>query len=141
MRIATLGFEVGFGSGDKEAFRLVQLIKPLEVDVASVHDVESTRLGQQQVQNVDVVQFAIADVDERRDVTTQVQERVQLDSRLDRAKRSPRKDRQTQIDDANIQNVDRVIEIDAKRFCSIKTTSNNDERLGKVGVDAPITAL
>src|SRR5207302_2010607 len=49
VRIATLGFEVRFGAGDKEAFRLVQLIKPLEVDVASVHDVESTRLGQQQV--------------------------------------------------------------------------------------------
>src|SRR5437899_8324304 len=61
VRIATLGFEVGFGAGDKEAFRLVQLIKPLEVDVASVHDVESTRLGEKQVQNVDVVQFGIAD--------------------------------------------------------------------------------
>src|SRR4030095_13529613 len=35
MRITTLGFEVGFGAGDKEAFRLVQPIKPLEVDVSS----------------------------------------------------------------------------------------------------------
>src|SRR5207244_12986022 len=98
------------------AFRLVQLIKPLEVDVASVHDVESTRLGQQQVQNVDVVQFAIADVDERRDVATQVQERVLLDSRLGRAKRRTRKDRQTQCDGAGIQRAERVVEIDAKRF-------------------------
>ena len=30
MRITTLGFEVGFGAGDKEAFRLVQPIKPLK---------------------------------------------------------------------------------------------------------------
>src|SRR5262249_5094408 len=45
MRITTLGFEVGFGAGDKEAFRLVQLIKPFEVDVSSVHDVESAGLG------------------------------------------------------------------------------------------------
>src|SRR6266478_148445 len=141
MRIATLGFEVRFGAGDKEAFRLVQLIKPLEVDVASVHDVESTRLGQQQVQNVDVVQFAIADVEKRRDVAAQVQQRVQLDGRLGRAKRRPSKYRQAQVDGAGIQSVNRVFEIDAKRFPGIKTTGDGDERLGKVGVDAPVPAL
>src|SRR4029077_3429619 len=122
MRITPLGFEVGFGSGDKEAFRFVQPIKPFEVDVSSVHDVESARLGQQQVQNVDVVQFAIADVEKRRDVAAQVQERVQLDGCLGRAKRSPSKQRQAQVDGAGIQSVDRVFEVDAKRFCSIKTT-------------------
>ena len=141
MRITTLGFEVGFGAGDKEAFCLVQLIKPLEVDVASVHDVESTRLGQQQVQNVDVVEFAIADVDERRDVAAQVQERVQLDGRLGRAKRSPRKYRQAQVDGTGIQSIDRVFQIDAKGFPGIKTTGDGDERLGKVGVNAPVAAL
>ena len=70
MPIAPLGFEVGLGAGDKEAFGLVQLIEPIEVDVAAVHDVESAGLGQQQVQNVDVVQFAVADVKERRNVAT-----------------------------------------------------------------------
>ena len=84
---------------------------------------------------------SLPSLDERRDVATQVQERVQLDSRLGRAKRSPRKDRQTQVDGAGIQSVDRVVEIDAKRFCGIKTTGNGDERLGKVGVDAPVAAL
>src|SRR5258708_19642977 len=141
MRITTLGFEVGFGAGDKEAFRLVQPIKPLEVDVSSVHDVESTRLGQQQVQNVDVVQFAIADVEKRRDVAAQIQQRVQLDGRLGRAKRSPSKYRQAQIDGAGIQSVDRGFEVDAKRVLGIKTTGDGDERLGKVGVDAPVPAL
>ena len=66
MRIATLSFEVGFGTGDEEAFSFVQATKSFEVDVSSVHDVESAGLGQQQVQNVDVVHFAIADVKERR---------------------------------------------------------------------------
>src|SRR5438093_1567324 len=134
MRIASLGFEVGFGAGHKEAFRLVQPIKPFEVDVSSVHDVESARLGQQQVQNVDIVQFAIADVKERRDIAAQVQERVQLDSRLGRAKRSPSKHRQAQVDGAGIQSVDSIFEIDAERFCGIKTTGDGDERLSKVGV-------
>src|SRR5207247_1840271 len=107
----------------------------------SVHDVESARLGQQQVQNVDIVQFAIADVKERRDIAAQVQERVQLDSRLGRAKRSPSKHRQTQIDGAGIQSVDRVFEGDTKWFCGIKTAGDGNERLGKVGVDAPVATL
>ena len=141
MGITALGFEIGLGAGHKEAFRLVQSIEPIEVDVASVHDVESAGLGQQQVQDVDVVQFAVADVEERRDIAAQVQQRVQLDGRLGRAKRRPGKHRQTQVDGAGIQSVDRVFEIDTKRFCGIKTTSDGNERLGKVGVDAPVPAL
>ena len=141
MGIPTLGFEVGFGAGDKEALRLVQPIKPFEVEVSPVHDVESARLGQQQVQNVDVVQFAIADVEKRRDVAPQVQQRVQLDGRLGRAKRSPSKYRQAKIDGAGIQSVDRVLEVDAKRFPGIKTTGGGNERLGKVGIDTPVAAL
>ena len=45
---------------------------PLEVDISSVHDVESIGFGQQQVQNVDVVQVASADVQERGNVAAQI---------------------------------------------------------------------
>ena len=138
MRITTLGFEIGFGARDKEASRLVQAIEPFEVDVASVHDVEGAGLGQQQVQDIDVVQFAVADVQERRDVAAQIQQRVQLDGRLGRAKRCPRKHRQAQVDGAGIQSVDRLFQIDTKGFLGIKTTGDANERLGKVGVDAPV---
>ena len=141
MGITALGFEIGLGTGHKEAFRLVQLKKPVEVDVAAVHDVESAGLGQQQVQDVDVVQFAVADVEERRNVAAQIQQRVQFDGRLGRAKRCPGKYRQTQIDGAGIQSIDRVFQIDAKGVGGIKTAGDGNERLGKVGVDAPVAAL
>jgi len=141
VRIAALGFEIGLGSGDKEALRFVQLTKPIEVDVASIHDVESAGLRLLEIQNVDVVPFAIADVEKRRDVATQVQERVQRNSRFGRTKRRPRKHRQTQVDGAGIQSVDRVVEIDTERFASIETTGDTDERLSEVGVDAPVAAL
>ena len=49
--------------------------------------------------------------------------------------------RQAQIDGAGIQSVDRVFEVDAKRVLGMKTTGDGDERLGKVGVDAPVAAL
>ena len=87
------------------------------------------------------MQFAVADVQERGDVAAQVQERVQLDRRLGRAKRRPRKHRQAQVDGAGIQSVDRLFEIDTKGLRGIETTSDGNERLGEVGVDAPVATL
>ena len=63
---------------------------------------------------------------------------MQLDGRLGRAKRGPRKHRQEQVDGAGIQRVDRVFQIDAKRLPGIQTTGDSNERLGQVGVDAPV---
>ena len=39
------------------------------------------------------------------------------------------------------KSVDRVFQVDAKRVLGIKTTGDGDERLGKVGVDAPVATL
>ena len=138
MRIPTLGLEIGFGARHKEAARVVQAMEPFEVEIASVHDVEGTWLGQPQVEDIDVVQFAVADVQERGNVAAQIQKRVQLDGRLGRAKRSPRKHRQAQVDGAGIQRVDRVFQIDAKRLPGIQATGDSNERLGKLGIDTPV---
>jgi len=53
--ISTLGFEAGFCARHKEAARLVQAVQPFKVDIASVHDVESARLGYQQFEHIEVV--------------------------------------------------------------------------------------
>jgi len=68
MGIATLGLEIGFGARHKEAARLVQAMQPFEVDIAAIHDIERAGLGHQQVEHIDVVQFAVADVQERGNV-------------------------------------------------------------------------
>src|SRR5664280_938279 len=138
MRITALCVEIRFGARHKEAAGLVQAMQPFEVDVASVHDVEGARLGHQQVEDIDVVKLASADVQKRGDVAAKVQERVQLDGRLGRAKRGPRKHRQAQVDGAGIERVDRIFQIDAKRLPGIKTTGDSNERLGQVGIDAPV---
>src|SRR5664279_6603921 len=138
MRITALCVEIRFGARHKEAAGLVQAMQPFEVDVASVHDVEGARLGHQQVEDIDVVKLAIADVQKRGDVAAKVQERVQLDGRLGRAKRGPRKHRQAQVDGAGIERVDRIFQIDTKRLPGIKTTGDSNERLGQVGIDAPV---
>src|SRR5206468_5182087 len=97
-----------------EAASFVETIQPLEVEEAPIHDVERAGLGQQLIEDVDLVHLAVADVDEGRDVAAQIEQRVQFDRRLGRAKGCPRKHRQTQIDGRGIQRVDRLLQIDTK---------------------------
>src|ERR1700748_3206878 len=92
----------------------MQHVEPGEIDIAAIHDVDRARLGKQQVERVNVVQFAVRDVDEARDVAAQVQQRVHLDRRLGRAEMRPRKDRQTKVDGRRIERIDRVGEVEPK---------------------------
>src|SRR4029453_14872910 len=56
-RVHALEFEVGFGAGDKETGR--RMVEALEVEVAAIHHVEGARLGNEHIEDVDIVQFAV----------------------------------------------------------------------------------
>ena len=85
----------------------MQSVQALEIELTAVHHKEGARLRQRLVEHVDVVQLPVGDVDEGGDVAAQVDQRVQLDGRLGRTKRCPRKQRQAHIDRGGIQDVDR----------------------------------
>ena len=84
--------------------------------------------------------LAIADANEGRNIAPQVQQRVQLDGRLGRAKRRPRKHRQAQIDGGGVQSVDGIFQIDPKGFVGIEPSGHCDQALGEVAVDAPVAS-
>ena len=102
------------GAGDEEGAGLMQRVQPGEVHIAPIHHVEGAGLDRQDVQHVDVVQLAVADVDEGGDRAAQVQQRVQLDGRLGRAKRRPVEQAQAQVDGGGVQRIDGVVELDAR---------------------------
>ena len=54
---------------DEEATGLVQPIQPCKIDVAAIHDVERPGLRNQLIEDVDVVELAVADVNEGGDVS------------------------------------------------------------------------
>jgi len=64
-----MSVHVRFGAGDEEGSGEVQHMEPGEIDIAPIHDVDRARLREQQVERVNVVQLAIRNVDEARDVT------------------------------------------------------------------------
>ena len=114
MRVAPLDLEIRLGAGDEEAAGFVKAVQAREVEEAPIHDVEGARLGQQLIEDVDLVHLAVADVDEGRDVAAQIEQRVQFDRRLGRAKWRPRKHRQAQIDGRRVERVDGLLQIDAE---------------------------
>jgi hypothetical protein len=69
----------------------VKALQALEVEEAAIHHVERARLGQQLIEDVDLVHLAVADMHESRDVAAQVEQGVQFDRRLGRAKGRQRK--------------------------------------------------
>lgn len=119
----------------------MEAVEPLEIEVAAIHHVEGARLGNEHVEDVDIVQFAVGDVNEARDSAAQVEQRVQFYRRFGFAKLGPRKQRQAQVDGGGIQGVDRLGEIHCKRLLSIQPACGADKRVGELGINAPVARL
>lgn len=140
-RVNAPGVHVAFGAGYKEGSRLMHLKQASKVQVASVHDVERPWLQDQDVQHIDLVRLAIADVDEGGNRAPEVQQGVQLDGCLGFAKRRPVEQAQAQIDGGGIQCVDRVLEIEPQVLVQIKLASTPDQNCSQVGPDSPVARL
>ena len=140
-RVNAPGVHVAFGAGHKEGAGLMHLEQACKVYVASVHDVERSWLQNQDVQHIDLVHLAIADVDEGRNRASEVQQGVQLDGCLGFAKRRPVEQAQAQIDGGGIQCVDRVLEIESQVLVQIKLASAPDQNCSQVGPDSPVARL
>ena len=140
-RVHAPGVHIAFGSGHKEGTCLVHLEQARKVQIAPVHDVERAGLQNQDVQHIDLVHLAIADVDECWNGASQVQQGMELDGSLGFAKRGPVEQAQTQIDGGGVQRVDRVLELQPQVLVQVKLASAPDQNCGQVGPNAPIARL
>ena len=112
-----------------------------KVEITAVHHIEGAGLGQQVIEHVDVVPFAVADMDEGGDIAAQLQQRMQLDSRFGRAKWCPGKHRQAQVDGSTVERVDSLLQLDTERLVDVEPSRDPDQSLGELGVDAPVSDL
>ena len=135
--VTPLELGIGLGTGDEEGVGLMNDKQSLEIQVPAIEQVIGARLDIQQVQGVDLVGLAVADVNESGDGAAQVQQGVQFDSRLVRAKRCPRIHRQAQVYRRGIEGVDGCIQVDRHRLFGIQRARHGDQVLRKVGVDLP----
>ena len=73
----------------------MQGAQTLEIHIAPIHHVESTRLYRQDLEHSDVAHLAVTDVNETGDISSQVQQGMQLNGGLGGAKRCPVEQTQT----------------------------------------------
>jgi hypothetical protein len=135
--VAALELGVRFGSGDKEGIGLVNHKQPPEIEVTPVQQLIGTGLDGQLIQSVDLVGLVVGDVNKRGDGAAQVQQSVQFDGGLVRAKRCPRINRQTQIYLRGVESINRCVQVDGQGVLRIQGPRHGDQVLGKVGVDLP----
>ena len=145
-RIDALEPGVRLGAGDEKGLRPMHRVKPCEVQITPIHDVDRSGLQHQDVERFDVAQLAVGDVDEAgeseaRGLAAQVEQRMHLHRRLRGAKQRPRKERQAQVDGRRIQRVDRVRKLDAKAVARIELARLFDQVLGKFCVNTPVARL
>jgi hypothetical protein len=138
VRVDPSRIHVRLGAGDEERTGLMHRVQAPEVHVAAIHDVETARLDEQQVEHVDIVQLAIADVDEGWNGAAQIEQGVQFDGRLVGTKRRPVEQAQAEIDGGRVQRIDARIELQQRRFLRIQRSCAGDQPLGQAVKDAPI---
>src|SRR5262249_39043046 len=116
-------------------------VEALEIDVASIHDVEGAGLGNNFVQDIDVVSLAISDPDECGDVAAEVEQGVHFDGGFVLSKFRPRKQRQAQIDGSGVQRIEALVEIHADRIGRAERSRDANQYVREVSEDAPVARL
>src|SRR5689334_19443876 len=64
---------VGPGSSEKEAASLMHRMKPIKVEIGTIHYIKRAGFSDEQVEDVHIVEFAIGDVNECRNASAHVQ--------------------------------------------------------------------
>ena len=85
-----------------------------EIHIGPIHDVDGTRLRKQHIECVDIVQFAVGNVDEAWNIAAQVKQRVHLHRGFGRTEMCPWKHRQTQIYGGRVECIDGAGQIDVQ---------------------------
>ena len=116
-------------------------VKPGEVQVAAVHDVECAGLHRKGVQNVHVVHLGVGHEDHRGDVAPQVHQGVRLDAPLRLPELRPREQGEAEVDGGRVEGVDSVGQIHPEVLPGVQRPGHRDENLGEVGVDPPVPYL
>jgi len=115
----------------------MERVKPGEVQVGAVQDVEGSWFECDLIEHVDVVDFGVGDEDDGGDVALQIEQGMKLDSAFVLSELCPGEEGKTQIDDGRVQGVEGLIELCCKGFLGVELSGLADEELGEIGVNLP----
>lgn len=87
------------------------------------------------------MELAVGDVDEGRDIAAQIQQGVELYRSSGHSEVGPREHGKTQVDSRRIPGIDGVVQFQRKTVVEVELPGSLDQRLSKVGVNAPVANL
>lgn len=120
---------------------MLEPIQAQELRVPAVDDVVGARLGEQDIEAVDIVQRPVGDIEKRGNAAPEIEEGVELDRPLVGAKPCPGEERQAQLDGRRIERIHGGGQLAPERLVGVKVLGDGDESLREVGVDLPVAPL
>ena len=125
----------------KKCLCLVLGVPASKIGEAPIHDVKAASFGYQNVEHIDLVHLAIADMNEGWNIAAQVKQRMHLNGSLGGAEACPGKDAQAQVDGRGIECVDRLFQLDSKAVAGVKLSCNLDQAHREIHIDAAVALL
>ena len=116
-------------------------VEARKIEIAAIHDVDGSRLDDQSIEDIDIVNFPRGNDDDRRNIPMQIQEGVEFDCTLAFSEFCPREKSQTQIDGCRIQDIYRLFQFDTERVRGVKCSGFRNEDLSELGINTPIPVL
>jgi hypothetical protein len=137
-RIKPAALKVGLGPDEEKGLTLMKNIEPAEIEVAAVEDIETAGLGEEVIQNTDVVDFSFCYLDKRGDGAPQIEKRMELYGRFALPEHGPGEKRQTQVDGRGVEGIDGFLQLQAGIVVGIEISGLMNQNLGEVSIDAPV---
>lgn len=109
--------------------------------VSTIHEIGASRLWNDLIKDVDVMNAPLGDADEHWNRAAQVDHRVHFDGGFGSPKIRPRKQRQAQIDGRGVQCVNHLVDLQFAVIRTVEPARFADEHLGQRREGAPIPKL
>lgn len=132
---------VAFCADDKGCLCLLNPIETCEVEIAPVDHVDTTRLEDNLVEEMNVMDGSIGNAYKYRDRAGQVDLGMQFDRSLGSPEVCPWKHREAQVDGGGIDSIDHLLKIEPVGVIGIKPTSFADENLTECFINTPVSKL
>ena len=133
--------QVIFGPNHKEGTGLIDFEKPLKIHIATIHQIDRTRLPSDLIHPVDFMRFSIGNMDLHGDRTLQIQLGVKLDRRFGFAKPRPGKQAQAKVDGGGVDGVNGFSDLQSGRIIDIKFPGFADQDLSEVVINSPVSTF
>src|SRR5215510_3214189 len=114
------------------------MIQTGKIHIPAIHDDVGAGLGNNPIQRLNIMNFAVRDVDKYWDRTLDIDHRVEFHGSFGASKVGPGKQSETQIDCGGVQRVNGSLKVQSEVRIGIEGPCNLNQSLCEIGIDSPV---